>query len=305
MKTASGYAHPAYIHALAEFGKPRELSRCGGWILERQVPSASCQDAIGAYPLFACQDWSQLVCDLDSIHDDLVSLAVVPDPFGEYNVQYLQECFRDVVVPFKQHFIVDLQCPLNTFVHPHHRRYAHKALRNLHVERCIYPHEFLNDWVGLYATLTARHQITGIAVFSRQSFFRQFNVPGMVAFRAAYQGTTVGMLLWYVQGDVAYYHLGAFSNQGYDLHASFALFWSSIEYFSNCGLGWLDLGAGAGIQENSDDGLSRFKRKWSTGTRTAYFCGRIFDKTKYSKLVNIHRGGAARYFPAYRFGEGQ
>jgi len=33
----TGYAHPTYAQSLAEFGTPLELSRCGGWILVREI----------------------------------------------------------------------------------------------------------------------------------------------------------------------------------------------------------------------------------------------------------------------------
>ena len=77
---------------------------------------------------------------------------------------------------------------------------------------------------------------------------------------------------------------GAYSDTGYELRASFALFWVAIEYFAATDLQWLNLGAGAGVR-NSKDGLTRFKRGWSNGTRTAYFCGRIFDRAKYLKVT--------------------
>jgi hypothetical protein len=64
---------------------------------------------------------------------------------------------------------------------------------------------------------------------------------------------------------------------------------------------WLNLGAGAGLQAGGDDGLTRFKRGWSTGTRQSWFCGRIFDQRRYDRAV---RGaGSGSYFPAYRHGE--
>lgn len=65
----------------------------------------------------------------------------------------------------------------------------------------------------------------------------------------------------------------------------------------------VDLGAGAGIDDKGTDGLTRFKRGWSTGTRTAYFCGRVFDHAKYSELVRATSASATNYFPAYRAGE--
>jgi hypothetical protein len=171
------------------------------------------------------------------------------------------------------------------------------------VERCEEPKQFLEEWMELYTVLIQKHNIRGIRAFSRQSFERQLEVPGIVAFRATYNGTTVSMLLWYVQGEVGYYHLGASNRLGYELHASFGLFWYAIEYFATYGLRWLDLGAGAGLRSNASDGLSRFKSGWSTGTRTVYFCGRIFDHCRYSELVKAKGMSSVNYFPAYRFGE--
>ena len=236
---------------------------------------------------------------------DLVSLAVVTDPFGSYDEAILHECFKDVVFPHKSHFVVDLSYPLDDFVSNHHRRNVRKAMKELKVEICNPPSAFLEDWAALYANLIERHNITGIPAFSKQSFAKQLEVPEMVAFRAIYKDETVGMLLWYVQGEVGYYHLGAFDAQGYMKRASFALFWMAIEYFRELGLRWLNLGAGAGIDTDSNDGLTRFKKGWSTGTRTAYFCGRIFDRKKYDQIVNDKNIPETEYFPAYRLGEFQ
>ena len=299
----SGYMHPAYAESFSSFGEPRLLPKSGAWILKRQIPGSPFFDAMGCYPLFACPDWSQLHDDLEDVRESLVSLSLVTDPFGDYDEAYLQNCFRDLVVPFKQHYVADLSRPLEGFVHPHHRRNARRALREVHVERCADPATFVGEWTTLYGTLVARHSITGIAAFSRESFARQLDVPGMVAFRAIHEGTTVGMLLWYAQDSRAYYHLGAYSALGYDLRASFALFDYSIEYFTRLGLEWLCLGAGAGTGTNAESGLSRFKQGWSTGTRTAYFCGRIFDQEKYQEIVTARNVPATNYFPAYRLGE--
>lgn len=300
---ASGYLHPAYAEALSEFGAPRLLPRCAGWILQRQIPNSTDFDAMGCYPLFACHDWSRLRIDLENIGNSLVSLSLVTDPFGEYDPAYLRECFPDVTVPFKEHFVVDLSRPLDTFVHPHHRRNARKALREMAVEKCASPQDYLEDWTTLYSELITRHSITGIAGFSKESFDMQLRVPGIVAFRATRDDVTVGMLLWYAQGDRACYHLGAYSLAGYDLRASFALFSYSLEYFAEQPFKWLNLGAGAGTSADAKSGLSRFKQGWSTGTRTAYFCGRVFDPKKYEELVMAGNAPPTAYFPGYRVGE--
>jgi hypothetical protein len=295
----SGYLHRAYAESLREFGAPLALEQCGGWLLKRAIPQTRDYDAMGCYPLFACEDWSKLHLDLQQLNDELVSVSLVADPFGDFDTAYLRECFPDVVKAFKQHFVIDLEQPLESFVHPHHLRNVRKASQLVQVERCEEPQECLDDWTNLYQTLIDRYNITGIAAFSRASFNGQLSVPGISAFRAVENGVTVGMLLWYEQVNRAYYHLGAYSDRGYEAGASFALFDYAIRYFCSRQLKWLNLGAGAGTS-NSDSGLARFKQGWSNGVRTAYFCGRIFARDKYQQLSA--RTGTD-YFPAYRLGE--
>ena len=240
---STGYLHPQYAASFAEFGCHRALPRCGGWILERPTPCVGFRDAMGCYPLFACRDWSQLAADVEDMADSLVCLSVVTDPFGEYDEAQLRECFRDKVVPFKDHFCIDLERPTEDYVQRHHWRVRDKALARLHVERYENAPESLDDWVSLYGYLIQRHGISGIPAFSRTAFARQFKVPGLVAFRALHQGTLVGMSLSYVQGNVVYTHLIACNALGYELDSSYALYWRKIEYFRSRGLKWLNLGA--------------------------------------------------------------
>lgn len=299
---ATGYLHPQYCESLSELGKPRLLRESGGWILEREIPNSPFVDAMGCYPLFTCRNWSQLHKDLTNIANTLVSLTIVTDPFAEYDADYLKTCFPDVVIPFKQHFVVDLTQEPEAFVHQHHRRNARKARRQMKVEVCDHPVDFLEDWTKLYGTLVERHNIKGLAAFSREAFAKQLRVPGIVMLRATTHQEIVGMLLWFEQGDRAYYHLGAYSIRGYALGASFALFDYALNCFAERGLAWLNLGSGAGIS-SGEQGLTRFKQGWSTGVRTAYFCGRIFDPGTYRTIVETGGLAATQYFPAYRAGE--
>ncbi|MCG6135000.1 MAG: hypothetical protein MET45_10100 [Nostoc sp. LLA-1] len=300
----TGYLHAEYAKSLEEFGYPYLLSKSQGWILDREIAGSAYRDAINCYPLFSCKNWSEIGEDLESLKEnELVTLSVVTDPFGNYDIKHLHKYFNYKVIPFKEHFVVDTSRPLDSFVANHHRRYAHKALQNIQVEKCQEPMKFIHDWIKLYDVLVQRHNIQGISAFSEQSFIRQLQVPGILMFRAVHQEITVGITLWYIHSDVGYYHLGAYSDVGYQLRASFALFWSAIEYFSSYQLPWLSLGAGAGIQSDETDGLTRFKQGWATGTKTAYFCGHIFDEQKYKELVDIKDIPGTDYFPAYRKGE--
>jgi len=296
-----GYAHPAYAESLAEFGVPRELPRCGGWILERDVPGFTNRDGRGCYPLFFCRDWSRLDADLTEIGGDLVSVSLVTDPFGEYESAYLERCF-DVVRPFKEHFVIDCSRPIDAVVSKNHRYQTRKALKQIQVERCGDPARFLDEWVALYDILVKRHDLRGIQAFSRAAFSKHLNIPGVFALRALHQGVTVGGLLGFFQGDLAYAHLAASSDLGYELGASYALFWTAIEQLHGK-VRWFSIGGTAGISRNESSGLDFFKRGWSRETRTVYFCGRILNRERYQSIVEAMGAPPTDYFPAYRHGE--
>jgi hypothetical protein len=298
--SGTGYAHPAYARALSEFGEPIRLAESAGWLLRRAIHSTHSYDAMGSYPLFSCRDWSSLAADFGALRDDLVSVAMVPDPFGEYDVQLLRSCF-DRVVDFKSHFIIDFEGPERN-VSKHHRYYARKALRDVQIDICANPEEFLQDWIILYNCLIERHNMKGIKAFSPRSFARQLQVPGLVIFRASTpDGQSVGAHLWYVQGNVAYSHLAAVNELGYKFNSAYAIYDAAIEYFKGK-VRFMDIGAGAG-SNSKDDGLTKFKEGWANGQKNAYFCGRILNSERYRELVETTRTKESTYFPAYRHGE--
>jgi uncharacterized NAD(P)/FAD-binding protein YdhS len=301
----TGYVHPLFVQAFSEFGEPTSLPRSGGWIIKRPIAGFDRWDGMGCYPMFSCLDWTQLSADLDDIASELVSLSVVIDPFGNHDEALIKKAFPDVVLPFKEHYVTDLTRPPESYISSRHMRNVKKAGKKIAVEACANPRQHLEDWLRLYAVLIQRHSITGLRTFSRQSFQKMLEVPGLVMFRATLNGEAVGILLWYVKGEVAYYHLGSFSELGYEERAAFALFWSAINHFRGLGLKWLHLGGREGAQKSEEEtaGLSSFKGGWSTGARPAYFCGRIFNHEWYEKITRARNMPPTTYFPAYRSGE--
>ena len=103
-------------------------------------------------------------------------------------------------------------------------------------------------------------------------------------FRAIYRGTAVGAALCFIQKDVAYGHLMGINGVGHELGVSYALYWSHLPYLSDR-VRWLDWGGTSGVQNRDGDGLSQFKRGWSTGTRTAYFCGKVINQERYTAVM--------------------
>lgn len=300
---ATGYLHPGYAASLAEFGTPRPLVRSGGWVLEREAASFGLRDAMGCYPLFSCRDWASLEQDLDDMAEELVSLVLVTDPFGGFTPSDLARCFPDRLLHFKDHFAVDLRAYTPAGIARHHRRNVQQALREVEVEIAPDPAQLAPRWVELYGNLIRRHGIRGLSAFSPNALTRQLEVPGLTLFCARHQGEIAGMVLFYEQGEIVYYHLGAYTQEGYARRASYAVFARAIEHFADRKLAWLDLGAGAGLSGDAEDGLTRFKRGWATGVRPAYLCGRIFDRARYEELARATGNEAAAYFPAYRKGE--
>ena len=203
---------------------------------------------------------------------------------------------------YKDHIVIDLEVPLDRSACAHHRRNARRALSRLAVEEIVEPRRYLDTWCELYSGLIDRHGITGMSRFSRSAFEAQLAVPGLVAFRAIDdRADTVGMVLWYPQGTVGYYHLAAYSPRGYEETASYALFWTSAEQLRDR-LRWLSLGAGAGTNCDGNDGLTRFKKGWSPLVRPTYLGRHVACPRRYAELCGSRPEGD--FFPAYRSSAG-
>lgn len=300
---ALGYLDPTYAQSMAADGRPVSLAKSGGWIIVRQIPGSHLKDAMAPHPFLVCRDWRGLIDDLAVLDPLLVSLVAVTDPLAEVKKSELQEIFHHLVRPYKEHFIMDLSRPLESFIHPHHLRWARRALRNVEVELCAEPLAHLKEWLDLYDNLIRRHEIRGLARLTEESLRLQFQINGLSVFRARRDGNTIGMILCMVEGEHGYFHLGAYNEAGYRSKASYALVWSIFQHFAGTDLKSLNIGAGAGAFGDADDGLTAFKRGWASGTRMTYLCGAIIDAKAYARLSVPEQAGAALYFPPYRGGE--
>lgn len=297
------YKHAKYADSLREFGTPYYLSLSQGWILKRQIRQSDFYDAVGCYPLFSCHNWTQLHYDLEKLDEQLVSVTLVTDPFGQYDENYLRHTFKDRVVPFKKHYIVDLKRPLEQSVSSHHRYYARRSMKDAVVQRVTNPPALIDAWWQLYRVLIDRHQIKGIQSFSYSSFLKQLAVPGTVAFVSKQADELTGMQIWYVDDCQAYHHLSAYSAQGYNKRVSYALLWTALTFFQEASITWADLGGGAGLKIQKDDGLTKFKKGWATDFKMSYLCGRVLNSAWYTHLAQQAKAEQTSYFPAYRSGE--
>lgn len=297
-----GYASEMYADTLQHIGEPEPIGPEPSWVLERKVPGTDFFDAAGPYPIMVSSDWDGLLASVKTVRSRWVTLTLVSDPLGSYSRSDLEVCFPDYCVPFKTHFVVSLEEWDSGHVHKSHRRNISKAKSAVTVTRLGQPWNREGDWIELYHTLKLRHSIAGHADFPVASLRSILRHPDIVVFRAHNHGDTLGMMLWMTQSDRAYYHLAAYSEEGYRCGASFLLVDHSIRHFqSNTHFRSLNLGGGAGFSVSDDDGLTRFKRGFSTHTRVAFICGRVLDGEIYHRLCQ--QTGTARkpFFPAYRY----
>lgn len=294
------YADPRYAASLREFGTPVELPGCEGWALRRTIPGTPFIDAMGCYPLFSCRNWSRLDEDIGDLADDLVSITLVTDPFASPSATELRDAF-DVVIPYKDHFLIDLDLPAEAVVARHHRKSARKALRLLTIE-AYDPSAELETWCELFGHLVEKHRINGIRSFSPAAFAAQARLDGLVGLKASLGDTVLGMHWYLTAGDVVYAHLAALHPDSYGVYASHGMFWTAIEMFAGS-YRWLDLGAGAGSTNAGQDGLTQFKSAWSSDRAATFVCGKILDRDRYHALTSGDQAVRPDYFPAYRYGE--
>lgn len=294
----SGYLHPDYALGLGEFGEPLPLPRSGGWLLKRRIKDSDLCDAIGPYPYLVCQDWSGLEEDLKALDNEVVSVAAAPDPFGRFHEADLRRCFPDRLIPFKTHYVADLSHPFESIVSPHHQKHAQAASAVCVVEISDQPMQYLREWVSLFRATAERFGITGIRGFSEAAFTRHLGLPGAVMSLARVGGEAVAAHVMMLHDDVVYTHLAASHAEARNTGADYALYAAEIRYHAGRSR-WIDWGGAPGLA-GGGGGLAKFKQGWSTGTRQAWFGGRVSQPGKYAALTHRSGPSAGDYFPSYR-----
>lgn len=298
-----GYSTEDYARTCSHLGEPVRMTGSDAWLLRRNIPGSELTDLVGPYPIFCSSKLGELRVDLERLESDDVSLTCVLDPLEtSAGIGLATEVFPDLLVPFKRHFFVDLRSDFAAARSSHHRRSVSRASRNVEVNAATDPGEHVQEWAELYDSLRQDKRFQGgPSDFSESALEAQLELPGVSYYRATSNGTCVAASLWIEHGDRIYYHLGASSDRGRSLKASFSIFDRALGDAASRGLSWACLGGAAGLKDDAADGLAFFKRGWATDTHTAYLAGRVLNRGAYEALcgATMPRGG---YFPAYRGG---
>ncbi len=291
------YASAAYARVFEDIAQPLWVEAWGAYVLTREIPDEGGRDGLGIYPLAPFAPGADLKAGLAWLKDQgLVSIGLVPDPATAPPLADLQAAFA-LCAPFKTHLLVDYRRPVE--FSKHHRGKVKRALEKVTVE-VVSLAEQLDAWCGLYGNLIDRHEIGGLSAFSRPAFERLADVEGLTAVAAFVEGVVVSMHLWLADpaSKQGYSLLAATSPEGYRRSAAYAVNDVSLRLLAD--LTCLNLGGGAGLATEQEDGLTYFKRGFSNREVQAYFCGAILDENRYAALSN-GMIEAATPFPAYRF----
>lgn len=296
---ANGYASFAYASAFSSWGRLRSLLRSGGYLIERVLPAGHYTDMTCCYPVFGCRDWKQLGGDLDDLPEELVTVTLVSDALATINESDLLEFFP-WVRPLSEHFVIDLEVPLENRISKHHRRKLRQVERDgLQIKIVDDTTGFLPEWMRLYTHLVEKRSINGPRRFSVQALAAQLRVPGTVLVCAERKGQILGADWYYVDNGRVYAHLSAYSEAGYASAVSYPLMHYALEYFrDSCGI--IDLG-GVPNDRGSDSGLGYFKSGWSTHRLPSFVCGKVLNTDIYKRLTAKRK--TVDYFPPYRFRE--
>jgi hypothetical protein len=290
--------HPFAAHdyvAAVGAGQGWSVADVAAWstcVSVRPIPGGE-RDAAGPYPRTPIDANGDLASGLAALRDlGLVSVVLVPDPFAAPTPARLAEAFERCA-PFKTHLLIDHAkgfAPTK-----HHRDRIRRAERRC-VVRVVSLETELASWRALYAELVQRHDIKAVAAFPDPYFPVLARTPAFVTFGAYVDGKVAGMTIWFEHAGVAVSHLTAANTLGYANGANYALNAAAIAHFGNAGL--VDLGGGAGLVDDPDDGLAQFKRGFANAETVAYLCGSVLDPMKYGRLT------AGRpptlFFPSYR-----
>jgi hypothetical protein len=285
----TGYRSGDYADSLKHIGAPVWMPRSECWALSREIEGTHYRDLAGTYPLIQPNSIESLLEDLSELGDRYVSFVGVLDPMAHYS-----DSAPSVITPFKPHYVAHLPTLMQ-------RGPSSTAVRNTQFAKnlvqvgSLSPQTFYEDFSVLYSQLRERHGDLGFADFDSYAIRKQLNTPGAVCYRVVRKDQIVGGCMFYVKDSTAYYHLSAQNDAGYASCAAYAMMDFALYDLNANGVQWVHLGSGSSA--SGIDGLSQFKRRWSTESRTSHLVKMTMNNEAYRTLSGQRTTG---FFPTYR-----
>lgn len=301
MNTVAGYQSLTYASSFANKHVFTLPGGAGSLFLPRRLPDGHF-DLAGVYPYSIVDDWFLLASSREQLQETgAISIVLVSCPFAEHTVS---RAFRnwDICRPFKRHQIADLSLDWQRRISKKVRYDVRRAYKSQTVEILPASPDMAASFWTDYQNLFKRHKISGFHRFSQETLRQQLSAPGgIMAISRDFSGAPLGQILLFGDGRTAHAHLWAVTRRGYQLATAYALFDSIFSSLQQSGYRYLNLGGTAG-QNDRDDGLLKFKRRWASEERMTFLCGLVLNRDQHDYLLAM-RGIVTpdtSYFPAYR-----
>jgi hypothetical protein len=288
------YAAKDYAKSLDHIGTPFAVPEWCAHVLLRPTPDGSRRDATGPYPLTVIAPESDVAAGLERLASaGLVSAVVVVDDRLRPSMAVLTSAF-DEVRPFKSHHLYDRG--LGPLVYGKHHRYELKRALARVTTAEIALADHLEAWEGLYAQLAVRREVDGLHAFPPAYHAALARLPGLRAFGAFVEDRLVAAHLFITHEGYAISHLAASSSEGYETRAAYAVNDFAVVALFNCEV--INFGGGAGVVDDPENGLVRFKKGFSNSAAPSWLCCKVLDRPAYEALSAGY--DASGFFPAYR-----
>jgi len=297
--TLRGYQSPAYRDSFRPFGEVLTLPGSGLHVLKRPLPDGH-HDLVGLYPFSSCPSWAGLAGDLDSLRGSgAVALSLVSDPFRKDEAVAAMSGWA-VCRPFKTHWVVDLTGDWRAGRSRNTRYYAAKGCAAQEVFVSDDPAGFAKKFWTLYADAADRLGMGSMQRLSPAIIAGHLALPDAFLVVARTGDGPTGAMITVDMGEAAHLHVMGMTAAAAKLHTSYALFHTALDHLEARGCRLVSLGGGAGLTNDPEDGLYRFKKRWATEARTTYLGGAVLDPKAYAALTTRSGAAVSSYFPAYR-----
>ena len=299
MTSTLSYHHRDYAASFHDCVEPLHLKHCDGWLLRRQINDSRITDLSSPYPMFSCTNLSLITTDLAELDTTYTaSMVLRTDAFKEAEVVGALSGF-DEVRPFKTHHIANLDQPWRSYARRTCRRNAASAQNSFEIRHVEQPANYAGLLSDLNKIILQRHNIPPSNLLSKEELALQLALPGVSLFEARNEQGTQALACFMEVGDYAYAYLLGATVESRRQSVIYGLYGYALDYYQDK-IHAIDFGSNAGTSDNSDDGLSQFKRGWCNQTMTSYLCGKILNSNLYQELCDQHNFKKTSFFPAYR-----
>ena len=281
---ACPFNSPTYLTGLAHLGSVEFPPAAPALIVRRPVPGTSRFDGLGSWP-YLWIDSADEISALSEAYRHLLTLTVVTQP------GFRPAC--EAAAYFKDHYLYD---PSRAF--PALSKKAREHLRRAE-QSCAFDVVTRFDErmtiAGLYEELRRRRGLAGTFFdFPRIHFETVARLDGAVFFRVRNGHDVCAMACGFAFGDrIQLLHI-AITDTGLRQDASYCLMNAMLE-FARSERRLLCMG---GLPRYGDEGLKRFKTRWSNRQEPVFLLRIVNDRAAYTELVRGRED--ERYFPAYR-----